>query len=172
MLLAPGASPYLGRDFWSLCEQRSASSLRWAKATGTSADRGVARSGWRDPASWKQTGTEVVVHKTALAINLLVALGVSAAVAAPYEWWRRRSLRFSLRSLLALFVAAAAVFGWGRWLADQRSREEAVIEQIQQAGFSVSSRYWGPVWLARLVGEEHLGILHCADAISSAADVC
>ena len=57
VLLAPGASPCLGRDFWSLCEQRSASSLRWAKATGASADRGVVRSGWRSPASWKQTGT-------------------------------------------------------------------------------------------------------------------
>ena len=150
---APGASPCLGRDFWSLCEQRSASSLRWAKATGASADRGVVRSGWRDPASWKQTGAEVGVHKAALAINFLVALAICAALAVPYEWWRRRSFRFSLRSLLALFVVAAAVFGYFRWQADQRSREEAVIEQIQRAGFSVSSRYWGPSgspgWWAR-----------------------
>ena len=139
-------------------EFRSASSLRRAMKTGTQSFGGPDSSGWRDPASWKQTGTAVAVHKAALAVNLLVAVAICAAIAGPYEWWRRRRFRYSLRSLLVMFVMAAAIFGWCRWQFNQRSREKAVIDRVERLGFCVSSRYWGPIWLARLAGENHLDV--------------
>ncbi len=66
-----------------------------------------------------------------------------------------------------MFVVAAMVFGYFRSLANQRSREMALIEQAQKLGFAVSQRYWGPLWLTRLVSEQNLSILRCASTISS-----
>ncbi len=146
-------------------ELRLESSFRWAKNTGTGGNwvlPGWGWWGWNEAANWKQTGAVAVIHKVALAINLLVAVAICAAVAGPYEWWRKRRFRYSLRSLLVLFVVVAAVFGWGRWRANQRSREAAAIEQLEKLGYAVDCRYWGPIWLARLVGEHHLSIFICA----------
>ena len=107
----------------------------------------------------------MVVHKWALVLNLLVALAICTALAVPYEWWSRHSWRFSLRTLLGLFVVAALVFGWGRWLVDNRNREQAVQREIEATGCVVEMRYWGPAWLWRLVGQEHLSLFFCIDEI-------
>ena len=56
-------------------------SLRWATSDRGRCPTSHRGSGWRDTASWKQTGTIVVLHKAALAINLLVAVAICAAVA-------------------------------------------------------------------------------------------
>jgi hypothetical protein len=146
--------------------------LRWAQSTGAQ-DGPFAlaeTSGWRHAAGWKQTGTVVVVHKTALAANLLVAAAICAAVAGPYEWWRRRRFRYSLRSLLVFFLVAAVALGWCRRQANTRGQERTVIEQLEKLGCEVSERYWGPVWLARLVGEHYPFILRCPDEVSGPAD--
>ena len=154
-------------------ELRLESSFRWAKNTGTGGNwvlPGWGWWGWNEAANWKQTGAVAVIHKVALAINLLVAVAICAAVAGPYEWWRKRRFRYSLRSLLVLFVVVAAVFGWGRWRANQRSREAAAIEQLEKLGYAVDCRYWGPIWLARLVGEHHLSIFICAHQLQFVLD--
>ena len=62
-------------------------------------------------------------------------------------------------------MVAAAVLGWGRWRANERAREQAAIEQLEKLGCDVTERYWGPVWLARLVGDAHLSILDCPGKI-------
>jgi hypothetical protein len=143
----------------------SSSSFRWATPTDTEMVDSPPGLEWLGLSHWKQTGVKVAVHKAALAVNLLMAVTICAVIAGPYEWWRRRRFRYSLRTLLLLFVPAAAVLGWGRWQANQHDREQAVIEQLEKLGCEVTERYCGPVWLARLVGEVHLSILHCADTI-------
>ena len=46
-------------------------------------DDGAAQGlAWGNAANWKQTGDVVVMHKAALAINLLVAVAICAAIAA------------------------------------------------------------------------------------------
>ncbi|MGO8689907.1 MAG: hypothetical protein ACLQLG_09750 [Thermoguttaceae bacterium] len=143
-----------------LRSRKTEASFRWASAISV-LDDGAARGlAWGNAANWKQTGDVVVMHKAALAINLLVAVAICAAIAAPYEWWRRRRFQYSLRGLLVLFVVAAAVFGWGRWQANERKREAAVIEQLSKLHCDVGAQYWGPVWLARLVGWDRFPILH------------
>ena len=157
-----------------LRSRKTEASFRWASAISV-LDDGAARGlAWGNAANWKQTGDVVVMHKAALAINLLVAVAICAAIAAPYEWWRRRRFQYSLRGLLVLFVVAAAVFGWGRWQANERKREAAVIEQLSKlhcdVGANIGDRsgwrgWWvgivfpsciarnisiGPSWVARV----------------------
>ena len=42
-----------------------------------------------------------------------------------------------------LFVVVAAVFGWGRWQANERKREAAVIEQLSELHCDVVERILG-----------------------------
>ena len=135
---------------------RSESLFRWATKTGNGGDLISLRWGWNEAANWKQTGSVVIVRKVALAVNLLVAAAICAAITGPYEWWRRRRFRYSLRSLLVLFVAVAAILGWWRWRANQHDREVAAIEQLEKLGYGLDCQYRGPIWLARLVGEQRL----------------
>ena len=78
-----------------------------------------------------------------------------------YPWMPRRSwFRWGTRSLLALILICASVFGWLRWEIDSY-RKEWLVEQrgLQQMRrpdlhFQVSMQPIGPAWLRALAGSE------------------
>lgn len=66
---------------------------------------------------------------------------------------QHRNLAFSLSSLLVAITLCCLLLGnIGYSLAESR-RERAVMAKLKQQGHHISSKYIGPVWLARLLGE-------------------
>lgn len=107
---------------------------------------------WLETANWSFSGT-FWVCKLGLVLDLLTALGIVAAVAAVYEWWRRRHWQYSLRCLLAATLVISAMLGWSVRGHQLESRAAA---DLQNKGLEVSVQCIAPVWLKMLIGENHL----------------
>jgi hypothetical protein len=114
---------------------------------------------WLDGSRWPLRG-ESLVSVAGLALDIAVVLVIAAAVAALYECWARRRWQYRLRSLLGAFLIIAMGLGWWRHSINEYQRDSQATTVLRKKGLDVAWRYSGPVWLMKLVGQNHLRPLH------------
>jgi hypothetical protein len=110
---------------------------------------------WIERHNWPFSGQWILNWK-GLVLDTLVALAVTAAIALPWEWWRRRRFQYRLRSLLVFVFLVSVILAWWRAAAVQFAREQEAIDAADLVSFSVDTSSAAPDWLCRLVGSDCL----------------
>ena len=110
---------------------------------------------WMRRVLWPFSG-QCFLHWKGLVLDLLVALAVTAAIAFPWEWWRRRRFQYQLRSLLVFVLLVSVILAWWRTAAVQCAREQHAIDVMHHNYFWTETSSAAPDWLCRLVGCDRL----------------
>ncbi len=118
---------------------------------------------WTHAANWPLFATTWRIHPGNLLLCIVVWVGVVFGAGAATEWCVRSRgglfrFRFRLADLLALATVVALGVGWWSHHSRAKQLETRIVERLgvtkPRVAQSLHSEYVGPVWLARLVGDD------------------
>lgn len=105
---------------------------------------------------WSLTSNVLQVRFGSLAVNIVLAIGLSVLAAFLYEAWRRRRRRIYQFHLIDLAVAVVVVSLACSWLtvtAREHHRELEALERLEVDQEGVAWQRAGPSWLRQLAGD-------------------